>query len=290
VADAMLRSATGLSEPGRPLATFLALGPSGTGKTTLAKAAAEVLTGDVERMIRFDMSEYADPYGPARLLADDDHSLVGRLRAMPAGVLLLDEIEKAHGNVVRMLLQALGESRLTSAEGATVRLDNHLVMMTSNLGGSRWAGRTEGRGLERIRRGVLSDCAAFFPTEFLGRLTGILLYRPLDRATAERIVMRELDALNDTPGLVERGLQVVYGPGLPSQLTRIGVSGTHGARGVQRVVRTAVASPLARWLADQPDLRDGVLMLAPCSSRGELESVSIDFVAEGMRPAGITLH
>jgi hypothetical protein len=89
---------------------------------------------------------------------------------------------------------------------------------------------------------------------------------------------------------VERGLQVVYGPGLPSRLTRIGVSNTHGARGVQRVVRTAVASPLARWLADQPGLRDGVLMLAPCSSRGELESVSIDFVAEGMRPMGTTLH
>ncbi len=275
IADAMVRFATGLAEPRRPVASFLFAGPSGCGKTSLALAAARVLTGDETAALRFDMSEYCDPFATRRLLANEEGSLVGRVAARNAGVLLFDEIEKAHPLVVRLLLQALGEARLTGDGGRTVRLDNYLVILTSNVGSRRW---TTCKRIADAVPLVLADCAEEFPPEFRARLTRTVVFRPLDAAVAERVVARELMRLNELPGLVDRGLQAVWDRALASAVGAHGVSVERGARGLQSVVRTLVASPLARWLAEHPEARDGIVMVAPRLSAGELVSLTVDWV------------
>jgi ATP-dependent Clp protease ATP-binding subunit ClpA len=281
VTDAILRFAGGLSSRARPIGSFLLAGPSGTGKTSLALAAAEALTGDSSKLIRLDMSEFGDVFAARRLLDDDAGSLVSRLALMPAGVVLLDEIEKAHIGVIRLMLAAMGESRLTSESGRTVRLDNHLVMFTSNLGSSRW---NTFEPVERIRDRVLADCAEFFPPEFRSRLTQTLLYSPLDPGSAQRIVERELQSLNDLDGLLDRELQILWSPTLPLVIAPLGISPQQGARGLERMIRSVVVSPLARWLAANPEARDGIVMLAPHSVNGEIHSVVIDYHS-GLSPA-----
>jgi len=277
VADTILAFAGGLSPAGRPIGAFLLVGPSGTGKTSLAIAAAETLTGDSSRLIRLDMSEFGDPFAARRLLDDDASSLVGQLASMTAGVVLLDEIEKAHVSAIRVMLAAIGEARLTSESGRTVRLDNYLVLFTSNLGSSRWNGTEP---IERIRQKVMTDCAEFFPPEFRSRLTQTLLYSPLNPACARRIVERDLDSINWLAGLADRGLHVLWSADLPGEIARLGVSHQQGARGLERVIRTVVVSPLARWLAAHPEARDGVVMLQPHTVVGEIQSVVIEYCPE----------
>lgn len=274
VADSILRFAGGLATEGRPIGAFLLAGPSGTGKTSLAIAAAEVLTGDATRLIRLDMSEFADPFAARRLLEDDATSLVGQLASTPAGVVLFDEIEKAHISVIRLMLAAIGEARLTSESGRTVRLDNHLVFFTSNLGSSRWNGSEP---IERIRNRVMSDCAEFFPPEFRSRLTQTLLYSPLTPECANRIAERDLEGVNELAGLADRELHILWSPRLPAELARLGVSQQQGARGLERVIRSVVVSPLGRWLAGHPEARSGVLMMQPHVVAGEFVSVVIDY-------------
>ncbi|GAB4279791.1 MAG: AAA family ATPase [Coriobacteriia bacterium] len=285
VAEALIRFATGMCEPKRPIATFLFVGPSGCGKTTLALAAAKTLTGDEDSVIRFDMSEYSDPWAPRRLTSDNEDSLVSRLIARPAGVLLLDEIEKAHPLVFNLLLQAIGESRITSESGHSARLDTHLIVMTSNIGSHRWSSRVSA---EAARRGVLADCAEVFPPEFRGRLTRTVVFAPIGSAVTSRIVERELARLGRMPGLAERGLQLTWPPELVTALCVYG-SREKGARSIQQVVQGLVATPLAKWLAEQPDVRDGLVVLAPGVTGGRLESLTIDWV--GDRAAGLgVLH
>jgi ATP-dependent Clp protease ATP-binding subunit ClpC len=277
VADTILTFAGGLSPAGRPIGAFLLVGPSGTGKTSLAIAAAEALTGDPSRLIRLDMSEFGDPFAARRLLDDTADSLVGQLTSMPAGVVLLDEIEKAHVSAVRVMLAAIGEARLTSESGRTVRLDNHLVMFTSNVGSSRWNGAEP---IERIRQKVMTDCAEFFSPEFRSRLTQTLLYSPLSPACGRRIVERDLESINWLAGLADRGLHILWSADLPSEIARLGVSHQQGARGLQRVIRTVVVSPLARWLAAHPEACDGVVMLQPHTVLGEVQSVVVEYCPE----------
>ncbi len=277
VADAIARFQAGLNESGRPAARLLLAGPSGVGKTSLGLATARLLTGDESRCIRFDMSEFADIWASERLIADEPASLVGRLCANPAGVLLLDEIEKAHPMVIRLLLQALGEARLTSEKGRTVRLDNHFVMLTTNVGSSRWL-RSE--PVERTTALVLCDCAEEFPPEFLGRMTRTIVFRPIDRETSGRIVVRELERVNDLPGLEERGLQLVWTSELVDALQQRGVSVEKGARGLQNRVRATVVSPLARWLAENPRARNGLVSVLPRFEGGDVTSLVVDWVDE----------
>ena len=277
VADALSRYSAGLFEAGQPVAAFLFAGPSGVGKTSLALAASELFTGSRDAVLRFDMSEYADPFAVTRLIEDSPNSLVGRLQSRRAGVLLLDEVEKAHPTVIRLLLQALGEARLTSESGRTVRLDHYLVAMTTNVGGRRWS---FGLAHAKTVALVLSDVSEEFPNEFRARLTRTLVFSPLDASVAARVVARELDRLNQLPGLVRRGLQLVWADTLIPALSVLGVSRQRGARGVQGVVRSAVATPLGRWLLEHGEAQDGVVMLAPHSERGELVSLSIDWVDE----------
>ena len=275
VADALTRYAAGLNPPRLPIASLLFAGPSGCGKTSLALATARELTGAHDALARFDMSEYADPYAARRLIEDSDTSLIGRLLARPAGVLLFDEIEKAHPSVVRLLLQALGEARLTGETGRTARLDNYVAILTTNVGARRWSNRLSA---DKATALVLSDIAEEFPPEFLGRLTRTVVFEPLTADTGARIVERELEALNELPGIVERGLQLIWTPAIVEALVEFGVSEHRGARGVQSAVRTLVATPLARWLAEHPEAARGMVMLAGRTGRDGLVSIVIDWV------------
>ena|GEM_PF-2062963 len=275
VAEALVRYSAGLTRTGAPLGVFLFAGPSGVGKTSLALATAQLLTGSRDSVVRFDMSEYPDPFSARRLIDDGEGSLVSRLRARRAGVLLLDEIEKASPEVIRVLLQGLGEARLTSESGRTARLDHYVVILTSNVGGRRWAldmPRTKTVSL------VLADVAETFPPEFRGRLTRTVVFEPLSPTTARRVVERELANLNQLPGIVRRRLQLVWAGGLAPALSAHAVSRERGARGVQAVVRAAVATPLGEWLLEHDEARDGIVMVAAKSERGSLVSLSIDWV------------
>jgi ATP-dependent Clp protease ATP-binding subunit ClpC len=275
VADAILCYSGGLKPVGRPIGSLLLVGPSGVGKTTLALTAARLLSGAGKGLIRFDLSEYADPGAHVRLLDDSERSLVGRLLAQPAGVLLLDEIEKAHPFVRRLLLQALGEARLTSENGRTVSLENQLVMMTSNVAARRWA---RGGDQDKTLCAVFSELAEEFPTEFLGRVR-VVPFRPLSGTAAFEITVSALDRLNEMPGVVERELQLIWTDELVGTLVRAGISRTKGARGLQGAVQSLVVSPLARWLAENSDASGGVVMLAPRCVDNELVSLAIDWVS-----------
>lgn len=275
VADSLVGLGVGFSQRGRPFASFLLAGPTGCGKTSLALACTRLLCKSDDALVRVDMSEYSDPFAVKRLIAAREGSLVTRLLSRSSGVLLLDEVEKASPYVWDLLLQVLGEARLTSEDGRTARLDNYLVMLTSNVGGRRWS---QGMPAQKTVPLVLSDIAQQFSPEFRARLTRTLVFEPISRATGQRIVERELSRLNQLPGVVERGLQLVWAGTLPGALADVSVSVEKGARGVQSAVRTLVGSPLARWLADNPGARDGIVMLAPRISGSQIESLTIDWV------------
>jgi ATP-dependent Clp protease ATP-binding subunit ClpA len=286
VADALVNYATGMTKRQRPIAAFLFAGPSGCGKTSLALAAARALTGSESSLVRVDLSEYSDHWATNRLLGDTHHSLTGRLLSAGAGVLLLDEIEKAHPSVIRLFLQALGESRLTGEDGRTARLDNFIVAITTNVGGRRWSYEYPEAKCASL---VLADCSEAFPPEFRGRLTRTIVFRPLGADAARLVVERELEQVAELPGLAERGLQALFAPGLAEDLASLGVSVERGARGVQSVVRTLLVSPLARWLAENPHAEDGLVMIAPRRERGVLASLAIDWSDHGGFYGG-TLH
>lgn len=286
VADALVHYATGMNKRSRPIAAFLFAGPSGCGKTSLALAATKTLTGSDTSLVRVDLSEYSDPWATTRLLGDTQHSLTGRLLSAGAGVLLLDEIEKAHPSVIRLFLQALGESRLTGEDGRTARLDNFVIAITTNVGARRWS---YGHSEVKCTQLVLADCSEAFPPEFRARLTRTIVFRPLGADAARLVVERELSQVAELPGLAERGLQALFAPGLADDLASLGVSVERGARGVQSVVRTLLVSPLARWLAENPHAEDGLVMIAPRREHGMLSSLAIDWSDHGGFYGG-TLH
>lgn len=277
IADALVSYAVGLNMIGRPIGAFLFVGPSGCGKTSLALAAAAELTGSERNVLRFDMSEYSTPPSVRRLIDGSSGSLTSRLMAMRGGVLLLDEIEKADPAIHMLLLQAVGEGRLTNEAGRTVRLDNHIVILTSNLGSRRWTlGKTSGE----TARGVLADCANAFPPELRARLTRTMVFQPLEGPARLQIAQRALGELNDLPGLVDRDIQLIWGDSLLMLIAGIGFSRAKGARGMQVAVRELVHAPLSRWLAQNPGLHDGIVWLVPRERDGDLISISVDWVQE----------
>ncbi|HET6351507.1 MAG TPA: AAA family ATPase [Coriobacteriia bacterium] len=284
MADALCRYSAGMVEADRPVAAFLAAGPTGCGKTSLALAVAEEFTGSADNVVRVDMAEYSDPYSARRLLTEDAGSVFSRLASRPAGVLLLDEVEKANPAVLLTFLSALGEGRLTSVDGRTLRLDHYVVLLTTNVGGRRWSLRLPESKTTGL---VLADIADAFSPEFRARMTRTLVFKPLSEQAGAAIVSRELDRLNAMPGLVERALQIVWSDALPNALSAVGVSVEKGARGVQSVVRALVASPLARWLAEHPEAGSGLVMVAPRLEGGRLVSLAVDWVDEGGFFAGL---
>ncbi|WP_164001232.1 AAA family ATPase [Pyxidicoccus caerfyrddinensis] len=245
---------TGLADPSRPLGAFLLLGPTGVGKTESALALAEYLFGDTARLARFDMAEYAAPGSAARLVGEvggQQGGLARRVREQPFGVVLLDEVEKADAGVHDLLLQVLGEGRLTDGTGRTVSFRNTVVLLTSNLGADN-AGRSVGFGGGSVRdmeQHYLGAATAFFRPELLNRLDQVVPYRSLTPEVIRALARRTLEAALTREGLTRRGVKVSFGEDVVEHLARTGFDARYGARPLKRAVEQHVVTPLAQWLA-----------------------------------------
>ncbi|MEE3100984.1 MAG: AAA family ATPase, partial [Pseudomonadota bacterium] len=205
VSAAVRRSRAGLSDPNRPIGSFLFLGPTGVGKTELTKALAEFLFDDDQAMVRIDMSEFMEKHSVSRLIGappgyvgyDEGGSLTEAVRRRPNQVVLFDEVEKAHPDVFNVLLQLLDEGRLTDGQGRTVDFRNTLVILTSNLGAEYLTSLPDGAGVDQAREPVMAAVRAHFRPEFLNRLDEIVLFERLGRAHMAGIVSIQLKGLED---------------------------------------------------------------------------------------------
>jgi ATP-dependent Clp protease ATP-binding subunit ClpC len=254
-ARVLARFKAGLDDPERPVGTLFFVGPTGVGKTELAKQLAAQLYGSADRLIRIDMSEYMTPGAATRLLevGSGGQSLAERVRQSPLCVVLLDEIEKAHPEVHDLLLGVLGEGRLTDSLGRLVDFRMAVIAMTSNLGAreSR-AGFGGGAGTADH----LGAVRAHFRPELLGRLDQVVSFNPLTAVDIEQIVGLELDKVRKRPGVIGRRLALHVSPRARARLAERGFDARLGARPLRRLIEEVVVAPLAVRMAADPDLRD----------------------------------
>ncbi|HKE20384.1 MAG TPA: AAA family ATPase [Kofleriaceae bacterium] len=250
----LARLKAGMQDPERPIGTLLFVGPTGVGKTELAKQLAAYLFADQARLVRADMSEYMAPGSSQRLLdvAPGVASLAQQIRKQPLSVVLLDEIEKAHPEVFDLLLGVLGEGRLTDAAGRLVDFRMTLLVMTSNLGGGT---RVPGFG-EEGAADHMGAVRRHFRAEFLGRLDAVVTFRPLGRGQVERIVELEIDKASRRAGLRRRGISLSLSREARARLAELGFDPALGARPLVRVLEERVVTPIAVRLAADPDYRD----------------------------------
>ncbi|MEM1416938.1 MAG: AAA family ATPase [Myxococcota bacterium] len=260
----------GLNPPDRPLGTLLFVGPTGVGKTELAKQLTRYLFGDASRMVRLDMSEYGVPGSGRRLLASGRgvRSLASQVRQQPLTLVLLDEIEKAHVSVYDLLLGVLGEGRLTDDAGRLVDFRMTFLVMTSNLGVRETApaGFDAARGDADYRRAVREH----FRPELLGRIDQIVPFRSLGAGDVERIVDVLLAEVRAREGFARRNLVLEVSDAARARLAERGHDPRYGARPLKRVIETAVVTPLAVRLAREPGLRDRTLRIAGPDEAGDV--------------------
>ncbi len=253
----LARFKAGLDDPERPVGTLFFAGPTGVGKTELAKQIATYMFGGAERLIRVDMSEYMNPGAAARLLEASGgagaHSLAERVRQAPLCVVLLDEIEKANPEVFDLLLGVLGEGRLTDSLGRLVDFRMAVIVMTSNLGARE---SRSGFGSAGGTADHAAAVRAHFRPELLGRLDHVVSFRPLGHAEVERIVTLEIEKVRRRPGLVARHLELRLTPRARARLAERGFDARLGARPLRRLIEDAVIAPLAVRMAGEPSFRD----------------------------------
>jgi ATP-dependent Clp protease ATP-binding subunit ClpB len=255
VANAVRRSRSGLSDPNRPVGSFIFLGPTGVGKTELARALAEFLFDDEQALIRLDMSEYQEKHTVARMLGappgyvgyDEGGQLTEAVRRRPYSVILFDEIEKAHPDVFNVLLQILDDGRLTDGQGRTIDFRNTVLIMTSNLG-SQAIQEMSGQDFERVRNAVMAVLRDHFRPEFLNRIDEVIVFKPLTEDQLTVIVDIQLKRLENR--LAERRVQLVVTEGARKLLAQRGWDPVYGARPLKRAIQRLVQDPLAMMLLE----------------------------------------
>ncbi len=256
VSDAVRRNRAGLSDGNRPIGSFLFLGPTGVGKTELARALGEFLFDDRGAMVRIDMSEYMERHAVARLIGappgyvgyEEGGQLTEAVRRRPYRIVLLDEIEKAHPDVFNLLLQVLDDGRLTDGQGRTVDFRNAVIIMTSNIGTEFIDGR-DASGSDRVRTEVMRAVQSRFRPEFVNRLEEIILFHPLDREHLRDIVRIQIRALRERLS-GQAGLMLELTPEAESLLAEAGYEPQYGARPLKRAIRRLVENPLSMALIE----------------------------------------
>jgi ATP-dependent Clp protease ATP-binding subunit ClpB len=256
VADAVRRSRAGLQDPNRPIGSFLFLGPTGVGKTELAKALAEFLFDSESAVVRIDMSEFGERHNVSRLIGappgyvgyEEGGRLTEAVRRRPYAVVLLDEIEKAHRDVFNVLLQVLDDGRLTDGQGRTVDFRNTVIIMTSNLGSQEIARLAESGDELRMRRAVQDVLKREFLPEFLNRIDETIIFHPLTMKELTKIV--EIQLRRFEAQMAEAGLSLRVTDAAKSQLAEEGFDPAYGARPLKRIIQQRIANPMANALLE----------------------------------------
>jgi len=265
VAEAVVRSRSGLADPNRPIGSFIFLGPTGVGKTELARALAEYMFDDERAMIRIDMSEYQERHTVARLLGappgyvgfEEGGQLTEAVRRRPYSVILFDEIEKAHPDVFNVFLQILDDGRLTDGQGRTVDFRNTIVIMTSNVGSHRildYKGGFSGADYAVMRATVLDELRQHFRPEFLNRVDEVIVFHALTEGQLEKIV--EIQLARVRKRLAERHIELELTTAAKRHLVKTGYDPVYGARPLKRAIQKEVETPLGRKIL-AGEIRDG---------------------------------
>ncbi|HEV7798340.1 MAG TPA: ATP-dependent chaperone ClpB [Pyrinomonadaceae bacterium] len=257
VADAVIRARSGLKDPQRPIGSFIFLGPTGVGKTELARALAEFMFDDERSMIRIDMSEYMEKHAVSRLIGappgyvgyEEGGQLTEAVRRRPYCVILFDEIEKAHHDVFNVLLQILDDGRLTDGQGRVVDFKNTVIIMTSNIGSERileFSGKTETSAYEVMKEAVLTEMRHHFRPEFLNRVDEIVVFHSLSEEDLKKILNVQLNRLRAR--LAERHIEIELTPEAATHLAREGYDPVYGARPLKRAIQKELETPIGRRL------------------------------------------
>ena len=274
VADAVRRSRAGLSDPNRPIGSFIFLGPTGVGKTELARALAEFLFDDERAMVRLDMSEYGEKHTVARLLGappgyvgfEEGGQLTEAVRRRPYSVVLFDEIEKAHPDVFNVLLQLLDDGRLTDGQGRTVNFQNTVVIMTSNLGTQLIQGESAGQD-PLLKERIWDVLRGHFRPEFLNRIDEVIVFNQLAREQIRHIVEIQLEGLRQR--LAERNIKLELTPQAADALAEEGYDPSYGARPLKRAIQRLIQDPLARRILSG-EFKDGDTVQVEVGREGQL--------------------
>lgn len=261
VSDAVRRSRSGLSDPNRPIGSFMFLGPTGVGKTETAKALAELLFNDEKALLRIDMSEYGEKHSVSRLIGappgyvgyDEGGQLTEVVRRRPYSVILLDEVEKAHPEVFNVLLQVLDDGRLTDGQGRTVDFKNTVIIMTSNLGSQHYGDPLSDTDFDETKEKVLEEVKHYFRPEFINRLDELIVFRSLGINQIKGIVRIQLEGLRKR--LAERRMDLEVSEDALVQLASRGFDPVYGARPLKRAIQNELVNPLAQ-LVLKGELRD----------------------------------
>jgi ATP-dependent Clp protease ATP-binding subunit ClpB len=272
VSDAVRRSRAGIADPNRPTGSFLFLGPTGVGKTELAKALAEFLFDDERAMVRIDMSEYSEKHSVSRLVGappgyvgyEEGGQLTEAVRRRPYSVILLDEVEKAHPEVFDILLQVLDDGRLTDGQGRTVDFRNAILILTSNMG-SQFLIDTE-TPFEERKAQVLGVVRQQFRPEFLNRLDAMVMFNPLDREELMRIAGIQIEQLQHR--LEDRRITIELTEEAKQWLVNKGFDPIYGARPLRRLVQTAVGDKLSVAILSG-EVKDGDSVVVGTQPDGE---------------------
>ena len=276
VAEAVLRARSGLNDPNRPIGSFIFLGPTGVGKTELARALAQFLFDDEAAMLRIDMSEYQEKHTVARLIGappgyvgfEEGGQLTEAIRRRPYAVVLFDEVEKAHYDVFNVMLQLLDDGRLTDGQGRTVDFKNTIVIMTSNVGSSRileYKGAFAGEPYERMKEAVLEEMRRHFRPEFLNRIDGLIVFHALSLEHLKEIVEILLGRVRLR--LAERHITLELTDAAKTHLVEVGYDPNYGARPLKRAITKEIETPLGRLILEGK-INDGQEVKVDAGGRG----------------------
>jgi ATP-dependent Clp protease ATP-binding subunit ClpC len=303
VSKAIRRSRAGLKDPKRPTGSFIFLGPSGVGKTELARTLAEFLFGDEDAMVRVDMSEYMEKHAVSRLVGsppgyigyDEGGQLTEAVRRKPYSVLLLDEIEKAHPDVFNILLQILEDGRLTDAQGRTVDFRHAIVIMTSNIGASEIARNTPlgfavsddetGITYDDMKNRIMGELKKVFRPEFLNRIDDVIVFHKLSRDEIMEIVELLLRRIRES--MAERELQLELGDGMKELLVEKGWDPAMGARPLRRAIQRYIEDPLADFVLRAEPVPGSTVMVAPPDEGESEDDVKLSVIAPKPAPTPV---